>query len=59
MAEALSITPQTVFDWLQKGLLHGEQLAKGMPWKISLTETQIAELQLRAQNTKPSKKEAS
>lgn len=58
-AEALSITPQTVFDWLQKGWLSGEQLAKGMPWKISLTDSQIAELRLRAPNTRPWKKEAS
>ena len=36
-AEALSITPQTVFKWLQKGRLSGQQLAKGMPWKISLS----------------------
>ncbi len=58
-AEALSITPQTVFDWLQKGRLSGEQLAKGMPWKISLTDSQIAELRLRVENTKRSKTEAS
>ena len=58
-AEALSISPQTVFDWLQKGWLSGEQLAKGMPWKISLTDSQIAALTLRVQNTKRSKREAS
>src|SRR6266481_6354608 len=58
-AEALSISPQTVFDWLQKGWLSGEQLAKGMPWKISLTDSQIAALRLRVQNTKRSKREAS
>jgi len=58
-AEALSISPPTVFDWLQKGWLSGEQLAKGMPWKISLTDSQIAALTLRVQNTKRSKREAS
>ena len=58
-AEALSITPQTVFDWLQKGRLSGEQLARGMPWKISLTDSQIAELRPRARNTKRPKTEAS
>jgi hypothetical protein len=54
-AEALSITPQTVFDWLQKGRLSGKQLARGMPWKIGLTDSQIAELRPRARNTKASK----
>ncbi len=57
-AETLSITPQTVFEWLHKGRLSGEQLAKGMPWKISLTVREIAELRLRAR-TKRSKKEVS
>jgi len=58
-AEALSIAPQTVFDWLHKGRLSGEQLARGMPWKISLTDSQIAELRPRARNTKRPKTEAS
>ena len=33
-AAALGITPQTVFDYLGRGLLHGRQLTKGQPWQI-------------------------
>jgi DNA invertase Pin-like site-specific DNA recombinase len=43
-AKALEITPITVFVWLRKGKLKGEQLAKWMPWKIKLTDKQIARL---------------
>jgi hypothetical protein len=39
-----------VSDWLQKGRLSGEQLARGIPWKISLTDSQIAELRRRAKD---------
>ena len=35
-AEALSISTQTVFKWLQKGRLSGHQITKGMPWQINL-----------------------
>jgi len=58
-AAALSISPQTVFKWLQKGRLSGYQLAKGMPWQITLSTLQIAELRTQARRTNRSKEEAS
>ena len=58
-AAALAVSTQTVFKWLQKGRLSGCQLAKGMPWQITLSAQQIAELRTQARRTNPSKKEAS
>jgi len=58
-AAALSISAQTVFKWLQKGRLSGRQLAKGMPWQITLSNPQIAELRTQVRRTNRSKKEAS
>ena len=58
-AAALSISAQTVFKWLQKGRLSGRQLAKGMPWQITLSSPQIAELRTQVRRTNRSKKEAS
>jgi hypothetical protein len=50
-AEILGITSQTIFDWLRKGWLSGRQLAKGMPWQISLSPEQAAELRTRVRRT--------
>jgi hypothetical protein len=47
VAEILGITSQTIFDWLRKGSLSGRQLAKGMPWQISLSPEQAVELRTR------------
>jgi DNA invertase Pin-like site-specific DNA recombinase len=58
-AAALGITPQTVFDYLARGLLAGHQLTKGQPWQIKLTDEQINQLRARLRYTKRSKKEAS
>jgi len=58
-AEALSISTQTVFKWLQRGRLSGHQITKGMPWQISLSNTQIVELRTQIRRTTLSKKEAS
>lgn len=57
-AEALDIKPITVFCWLRKGKLQGEQLAKGLPWKIELTEEQVAELKNQVRRVSRSSKEA-
>src|SRR6266850_385357 len=57
--EALSISTQTVFKWLQKGRLSGHQITKGMPWQINLSNTQIVELRTQVRRTTLSKKEAS
>jgi DNA invertase Pin-like site-specific DNA recombinase len=58
-AAALGITPQTVFDYLARGLVSGRQLAKGQPWQIDLSEEQIIQLRARLRHTRRSKKEAS
>jgi DNA invertase Pin-like site-specific DNA recombinase len=57
-AEALGITEQTVFKWLSRGRLIGRQLAKGMPWQISVSKKRIVELSAQVRRTKRSKKEA-
>ena len=59
VAEELGITPQTVFDYLARGLLTGHQLTKGQPWQIELSEDQINRLRARVRRTRRSKKEAS
>ena len=58
-AAAIGITPQVIFDWLRKGWLTGTQLAKGMPWQISLSPDQAAALRARVRRTNRSKREAS
>src|SRR6516164_1952960 len=58
-AAELGVTPQTVFDYLARGLLAGRQLAKGQPWQIELSDDQIRQLRNRVRRTKRSKKEAS
>jgi transposase-like protein len=58
-AEILGITSQTIFDWLRKGWLTGRQLAKGMPWQISLSPEQAAELRTRVRRTSRSLGEGS
>jgi DNA invertase Pin-like site-specific DNA recombinase len=58
-AEVLTITPQTVFKWLQKGRLTGEQLVKGMPWKIILSDQQITVLKAQVRRISRPKMEAS
>ena len=58
-AAALGVTPQTVFDYLDRGLLSGHQLTKGQPWQIDLSDEQINRLRARVRHTKRSKKEAS
>ena len=50
-AAIIGITPQTIFDWLRKGWLTGKQLAKGMPWQISLSPEQVVELKARVRHT--------
>ena len=57
-AEALGITPQTVFDWLQKGRLIGRQLKNGMPWQIVLSDQQVTDLKAQVRRTTRSRKEA-
>jgi hypothetical protein len=58
-AEILTITPQTVFKWLRQGRLTGQQLVKGMPWKIILSDQQITVLKAQVRRISRSKTEAS
>ena len=52
-AAAIGIAPQVIFDWLRKGWLTGTQLAKGMPWQISLSPDQAAVLRARVRTHQP------
>ena len=47
-ATALGVTPQTIFDYLARGLLTGHQLAKEQPWQIDLPPEQIDRLRAHA-----------
>jgi hypothetical protein len=59
VAKQFGVTEQTVFKWLRNGCLTGEQLAKGMPWRIRLSKKRLAELSRKIRRIKRSKKEAS
>ena len=43
VAEAVGITTQVVFDWLRAGLLAGRQIARGMPWQITMSDERLAD----------------
>jgi transposase len=51
-AAAIGVIPGTIFHWLHSGVLQGEQIAKGLPWKIPLTDDQITELRARVTRTR-------
>jgi DNA invertase Pin-like site-specific DNA recombinase len=51
-AAAIGVIPGTIFHWLHSGVLRGEQIAKGLPWKIPLTDDQIAALRARVARTR-------
>ena len=57
-AEALGVTPQTVFKWMRKGRLSGRQLTKGQPWQINLSDEQITILAAQVRRTCQSTTEA-
>jgi len=44
-AARLGVFPGTIHKWLKGGKLTGYQLAKGMPWKVYLTEEDMTRLQ--------------
>jgi DNA invertase Pin-like site-specific DNA recombinase/uncharacterized protein YndB with AHSA1/START domain len=61
VAAVVGVTLGTVYKWVRKGLVKGQQLVKGMSWKISLSEAEIASLQeyvKSVRRTKRSKMEA-
>jgi DNA invertase Pin-like site-specific DNA recombinase len=51
-AVAIGVFPGTIYQWLHRDLIQGEQLAKGLPWKIHLTDEQIAALRARVARTR-------
>jgi hypothetical protein len=57
-AAVLGVYPGTVYHWLWVGRLQGTQVAKGMPWQISLSTEQITALRAYAAQARRSKKEA-
>src|SRR6266487_4414883 len=57
-AAHLGVDLSTIYTWLKTGRLTGEQLAKGMPWKVYLTEDDVTRLQEWLRRTRRSKKEA-
>lgn len=54
-ADALGVTTQTIFKWLQRGRLSGSQLRFGQPWKIKLTPEKIRLLRSRVRRINRSK----
>ncbi len=57
-AAKLGVDQSTIFTWLKTGRLAGEHLAKGMPWKIYLTEEDETRLHEWLRRARRSKKEA-
>jgi DNA invertase Pin-like site-specific DNA recombinase len=58
-AAAIGVRVLTVHSWLRRGLLKGRQAAKGAPWKIMLTEEQIARLREYANQARPGRRQQS
>jgi DNA invertase Pin-like site-specific DNA recombinase len=58
-AVVLGVFPGTIYKWLKAGKLTGQQQAKGMPWKVQLTEADITRLQEWLRRMRRLKKEAS
>ncbi len=60
VAAAVGVIGGTVYKWIREGRLQGQQLTKGMPWKIGVTEEQLQALQdyvQKVRRIKRSKKE--
>jgi len=57
-AEAIGVYPGTIHKWLRTGRIYGEQPRKGTPWKISLSDREIRDLQNYVQRARHSKREA-
>jgi hypothetical protein len=52
VAKVVGVTLGTVYKWLRKGLVKGQQLTKGMPWKISLTDQEMRSLRAYVQRVR-------
>jgi DNA invertase Pin-like site-specific DNA recombinase len=57
-AAKLGVDQSTIFTWLKTGRLKGEHLARGMPWKIYLTEEDERRLHEWLRRARRSKREA-
>jgi len=60
-ASAIGVTLGTVYQWVRQGRIQGQQISKGMPWKLSLSEDDIVTLQIyvkRVRRIKRSNREA-
>jgi DNA invertase Pin-like site-specific DNA recombinase len=51
-AALLGVYVSTIRKWLRAGRLTGQQAGKGMPWHISLTDEQIAQIKARVQQVR-------
>ncbi len=61
VAQAVGVTVGTVYHWVRRGQVEGHQIAKGMPWKISLMADEIDNLKHyveRVRRTSRSQREA-
>jgi len=61
-ADAIGVTLGTVYLWVRQGRIQGQQISKGMPWKLILSEDDIVTLQTyvkRVRRIKRSNREAS
>jgi len=58
-AAAVGVFAGTIYKWLRCGRIQGQQLARGTPWKIALSQEHIASLRTYVQRVRRSKKEAS
>ncbi len=57
-ARVVGVHSSTIHKWLRQGKLVGQQLGKGLPWKIPLTETQITQWrEYVAQNRRPKQRD--
>jgi len=43
-ASVIGVVPGTIYNWINSGCIQGHRSRKGLPWKIVLTEEQIAAL---------------
>jgi hypothetical protein len=57
-AAKLGVDQSTIFTWLKTGRLKGEHLARGMPWKVYLTEEDVTRLHEWLRRARRSKREA-
>jgi len=57
-ATTLGVYKGTIYQWLRAGRLQGTQVAKGMPWQITLGKKEIAALRVDVVRARRSKKVA-